>query len=223
MNHLDKNHQTVGVLESLVPEAVVVGGSFAGWLPHPRTVPAEEREATIASAQETAVGLCVRGLLRRVGVDEDTRIATDQGSEREWPAGFVGSLTHKGTVVLGVIAPAAAVSMIGIDLERADRHDLAGIESSTAEGTAPGLEPGLARLLTFSAKEAVFKAQYRVTRRSLAFSDVQLIWEFGSRENIRGAVLGPVEGLVIRAAVVGRWIVSAAVSPVRTGGYAGDA
>src|SRR2546425_3910609 len=155
---LDASHETVAALQRLVPEAIVGGGSFASWLPHPRTLLPAERMTSFASAQESAVDKCVRGLLRRVGLREDTHVATAQAGNREWPPGLVGSLTDKGTVVLGVIVDIASVSMIGIDLERMDRSDLGAIEPLIApEGLPSGMDPPLARLLVFSAKEAVFK------------------------------------------------------------------
>lgn len=212
MIDVDGTHEAVRALEVLLPEAFVAGGSFAGWLSHPRTLPAAEREAMITSAREAAVAKCVRDLLRRVGLDEDTIVATGEGGERKWPAGFVGSLTHKGTVVLGVIARASSVHMLGIDLERTDRDDLAAIEDSIApEGLAPGMDPEPARLVSFAAKEAVFKAQYPAAGRRLGFADIQLTWrQVGV--NIRAAVRCPVEGIEVRASVAGRWIVAAAIS-----------
>lgn len=216
MSKLDASHEALRVLEKLAPEVIVAGGSFAAWLPHPRVVPASERAAVLASAQRSAIDQCIRSLLRCIGVDEGTRVSTSDGGDREWPAGFVGSLTHKGSVILGVIASTSAVRMIGIDLELMDRDDLADIETSiAAEGLPPGMEPGPARLLLFSAKEAVFKAQYPVTRRRLGFHDVQLSWERCGEENIRAAVYCPVQGLTIRASSAGRWIVSVAISLVK--------
>ncbi|MFN0008319.1 MAG: 4'-phosphopantetheinyl transferase [Planctomycetota bacterium] len=211
MDKLDTSHPTVRALELLVPEVMVAGGSYAAWLPHPGTVPVENRAAMMGSARQAAVAHCVRSLLRSVGVDENAIVGVGEGGERMWPAGFVGSLTHKGTVVLGVIAPVSSAWMIGIDIERTD-GDLAEVESSiAAEGLAPGMDPRTARLLTFSAKEAVFKAQYPATSRFLGFADVQLLWEAGGA-CMRAAVRCPVQGLNVRAAQVGRWIVSAAIS-----------
>ncbi len=218
MSDLDTSHESVRALELLLPEAIVAGGSFAGWLPHPRTVPAPEREEMMVSARGSAVAQCIRSLLRRIGVDEDANVGVGEGGDRNWPAGFVGSLTHKGTVVLGVIAPTSALHMLGIDLERTDRDDLTAIETSIApEGLPPGLEPRVARLLSFSAKEAVFKAQFPASRRPLGFRDIELIWESCERESIRAAVRCPVEGLIVRASLAGRWVVSAAISPAITG------
>jgi 4'-phosphopantetheinyl transferase EntD len=210
MNDLDASHETVRALEQLVPEAVVAGGSFAGWLPHPSAVPSADRSALLASAHDRAVACCMRSLLVRSGIDEDTTIATGDGGNREWPRGFVGSLTHKGTVVLGAIATSVPVQLIGIDLERLDRADLGDIEAMVApEGLPSGIDAERGTLVSFSAKEAVFKAQFPATRRRLEFSDVQLIWTCDG-ENMRAAVRCPVAGLVVRASFVGRWVVAAA-------------
>lgn len=213
MSDLDTSHESVRALELLLPEAIVAGGSFAGWLPHPKTVQASEREEMVVSARGAAVAQCIRGLLRRSGVDEHTGVSICDGGDRKWPPGFVGSLTHKGTVVLGAIAPTSALRMLGVDLERTDRDDLTDIEPSiAAEGLAPGFEPRLGRLLSFSAKEAVFKAQFPATRRRLGFRDVELLWERCATASVRAVVRCPEEGLVVRASLAGRWIVSAAIS-----------
>jgi Phosphopantetheinyl transferase component of siderophore synthetase len=215
---LDTKHETVPALRALVPEARVAGGSFATWLPHPASVLVSEREALVASAREVATERCIRDLLRQAGLDQNLSIVRGEGGARRWPTGFVGSLTHKGTIVLGVIAPARAVGMIGIDLERVDGDDLDRIEALIAqEGLAPGMDLRLARLLSFSAKEAVFKAQFPETRLQLAFSDVHLVWEAGGKESLRAMVHCPVEGLIVRASFAGRWVVSSAISSVKTG------
>ena len=209
---LDASHETVAALQRLVPEAIVGGGSFASWLPHPRTLLPAERMTSFASAQESAVDKCVRGLLRRVGLREDTHVATAQAGNREWPPGLVGSLTDKGTVVLGVIVDIASVSMIGIDLERMDRSDLGAIEPLIApEGLPSGMDPPLARLLVFSAKEAVFKAQYPTTHQPLDFSEVRFAWVESDGESFRAAVRRPSLGLEIRAVRVGVWVVTMAI------------
>ncbi len=65
MMDLDATHVTVAAIQRLVPEMISVGGSFARWLPHPRTLPASARAATVASAQDSAVEQCIRSLLRR--------------------------------------------------------------------------------------------------------------------------------------------------------------
>src|SRR5207245_1236592 len=61
---LDINHPTVPVLQRLVPETIVAGGSFARALPHPNSLSAAARAAVFASAQEIASEQCIRSLLR---------------------------------------------------------------------------------------------------------------------------------------------------------------
>src|SRR5579883_1679973 len=114
-------HETLDVLRQLAPEGIVAGGSFATWLPHPFTLAGEDRSAAFASARERAVNQCIRTLLPGVGISENTPVPTGDGGQREWPAGFRGSLTHKGTLVLGILAASSIAAMIGIDLERKDR------------------------------------------------------------------------------------------------------
>lgn len=210
---LDARHATVGALEQLVPEAIAAGGSFAGWLPHPSMLTAAARARALASAQDSAVAECIRCLLRRAGLPSGVRVDRQKGGERAWPPGFVGSLCHKGTVVLGVIAESSTVPMIGIDLERMNGSDLGTIERTIAsDGRPPGIDRQLGTLVAFSAKEAVFKAQYPSTQRTLDFSDIRLAWAEDNRGNFRAELQYPVLSVEVRCALVGPWVVSAAIA-----------
>jgi 4'-phosphopantetheinyl transferase EntD len=207
------DHPTLRVLEMLVPGIVVAGGSFARSLPHPKSLPSIARAAAFASRQERATRECIRNLLRRAGLPEDLPVERRLGGDRDWPKDFVGSLTHKGTVVLGVIAERAAARMIGLDLERIDRSDLLPIERLVApEGVPVGTDRQLGTLLAFSAKEAVFKAQYPLTQDRLQFSAVRLGWTGDRTKGFRATVDCPVAGLEVRAALIGNWLVSCAIS-----------
>ena len=96
-----------------------------------------------------------------------------------WPNGFVGSLTHKGTAVLGALAAKSVLRALGIDIEFIDSSKLGSIEKNIAwEGLPPGTDQSQGVLLALSAKEAVFKAQYPLTGKLLSFSDVALEWTF---------------------------------------------
>ncbi len=212
MGNLEPGHQTALELRKLVPEALTGGGSFALMLPHPGTLAAEDRASVFESAQKAAVAQCLKALLARAGLPEDTRVMSGDGGQRIWPPGFVGSLTHKGTVVLGVIAGSEKVPMIGLDLERLDRT-LSEIEEMVApEGLPPGLDVERGRLMAFSAKEAVFKAQYPVTHEILDFSDVRLVWERGEGDVMIARALCPVAGLSVRAIFVDEWVITVALS-----------
>lgn len=212
MVELDATHPTVAALQRLVPEAIVAGGSFAAWLPSPHAVSPSERAATLSSAQDTAVKQCVERLLRLAGFAEGVEVRKTERGERDWPAGFVGSLTHKGTVVLGVIAKRSSTPMVGIDLERMDRADLIDIQKTIAsEGLPYGFSQQLGILFAFSAKEAVFKAQYPQTQKWLGFSDVNLVWVRAEGDHLRAAVCGGVTGLEVRCMRVDRWVLAAAI------------
>jgi 4'-phosphopantetheinyl transferase EntD len=156
-------------------------------------------------------------LLVRARIDETRSISTGDGGQREWPRGFLGSLTHKGTVVLGIIAASSTVAMIGVDLDRRGpgRSELSAVQHIVApEGLPAGTDPERGALLSFCAKEAVFKAQYPLTRRWLNFSDVRLAWA-RSGDNLRAEVISPVSGLIVRAAFVGDWVLAVAISSLK--------
>jgi hypothetical protein len=135
--HLDKSHIAVGALQRLAPEMLTAGGSFAAWLPHPGTLSPQSRPVAFRSAQLAAVEQCVQELIRKAGLPDGTKVATGEGGERLWPAGLIGSLTDKGTVVLGVIAREPTVRMVGIDLECTDRSDLSTIAQTVAAEGLP--------------------------------------------------------------------------------------
>jgi len=209
---LDDAHPTLAALQRLAPETNVAGGSFAGWLPHPCTLQSAVRVEVLASARRCAVDQCIRILLQRVGLPINIQVRTGDRGDRLWPAGFAGSITHKGTVVLGVIAETASIPMVGIDLERMARAKIGAIEHTIApEGLPRGVDRELATLLAFSAKEAVFKAGDPVSRWNLGFSDVSLAW-LDHRDYYKAEVQCPVPGLEVRCICVGSWVLSAALA-----------
>lgn len=92
-----------------------------------------------------------------------------------WPAGTVGSITHGGDFALALAAPAARFAGLGIDAEPALplSPDVAALIVSARDRLeGAGLPACLAPTLGFSAKEAVFKAQFPLTGRWLEFHDV---------------------------------------------------
>lgn len=215
---LDATHSTVEALRQLLPGAVVAGGSFAGSLPHPATFNPDQRRVAFQATRELAVDECVGSLLERIGLASDLDILMGEGGERRWPRGFVGSLTHKGTVVLGAIAPSSVLTAVGIDLERLSGPGLRAIAHILGEAQEPwlgGHDQEARMLQTFAAKEAVFKAQYPMTRRKVGFSDVRLEWELGGGGERRAAAMCP-ECLPfqVRARWVQEWLVVAAYREV---------
>lgn len=215
---LDHAHTVVETLEGLLPEAVIAGGSFGLDLRHPIQVPRNERQAVFQEAQTRAINDCVRELCNRAGLPESTQVGKGSGGERLWPTGFVGSLTHKGTVVLGALAAKSVLCALGIDIEFIDSTELGSIEKNVAwEGIPPGTGQSQGVLLALSAKEAVFKAQYPLTRKLLSYSDVTLKWTSHSAGAFSATVdCGGTINFQVRCATTNLWVVSTAVMPAKT-------
>lgn len=134
----------------------------------------EKRRREFAAGRQ-----CARSALRQCAVVD---FALLNGSDRcpIWPEGIVGSITHADGMAAAVVAPDHRFASVGLDAERRDRvgEDLWSRLFVPAELEWLGnLEvtrrPGAAALL-FSAKEALYKCQYPLTRRWLDFHDVRL-------------------------------------------------
>ncbi len=209
---LDATHPTTLALKDLLPVARISGGSFAHWLPHPRRISPKRRPGVFNSAQNRAVLECVQGLVSFMGLEPATRVPSGRDGQRLWPDGYVGSMTHKGTVVLGAVALKVVLESIGIDLERLATSELRSLEEVIApEGLPAGPDPSVGTLLAFSAKEAVFKAFYSVQPTRLAFRDVRLRWKpCGGGRYEANAELMTFRSYRVQCQVVGDWIVSAA-------------
>jgi len=124
------------------------------------------RSALHATLAELAPGLAATPIL-----------ADDRGAP-VLPAGWVGSISHKGARAAALVAPAGE-ARVGIDLERAapSRQDIARwILTVREQGAldAHTLGRGLGATLRFSIKEAIYKAVDPFVRRYVAFTEVEL-------------------------------------------------
>lgn len=91
------------------------------------------------------------------------------------PAGYAGSVSHKGTWAAAIVAP-SAVGFVGLDLERAapPRMDIASrILTPRERERLPGGD-GRAVTLRFAIKEAIYKAIDPVVRRYVGFTEVEV-------------------------------------------------
>ena len=176
-------------LRRLLPEATVRGGSFAHWLPPLAEVPAESRVGELLRARKLATNACLGDLLGKVGLPPAIPARRACG-EREWPAGYVGSVSHKGTKVVVALASAGALGAIGVDIETADAGGLARVEALQAgPDLPPSLPPRIAVPVLFSVKEAAFKALFPVVRQRMAFEDLAVRW---SPTHVDGVLQGSV-------------------------------
>ena len=190
-------------------------------------LPEEEppvRHAAQPPRREVATGrACARDALSRLG-RPGSAIPAGPGGEPRWPAGVVGSITHCTGFWACAVGLERDCASVGIDAE-IDAPLPAGVlelvaspdeRAALSEFTSPTLETVL-----FSAKEAVFKAWYPLTRAWLGFEDVRL------RVHPRGGVhadllvAGPLIDGRLLSGFDGRWrsreglIVPAVVVPRR--------
>ena len=203
----------VDELRRLMPEASVAGGSFAPWLPHPRDVASAERTGLLETARREATRSCLTGLLVRVGLRaiEPARLAS---GAREWPRGYTGSVSHKGTTVVAAIAPTDHMPSIGIDVERLDAGGAPAIPGLNAAEQPWSVSDAEGRVILLSIKEAAYKALHPVLGHPLGFADVAVSWLRRGPVCSRGVASACGVTLDVRCSIaVPTWIVSAALCP----------
>jgi len=136
------------------------------------------------------------------------------GRAPQWPAGFVGSISHAGELVLAVAAPRTLLRAVGVDVEPAEPLDgdllrrVCRPEELARLATSPDLAER-ARLV-FSAKESVYKCLAPESGIFLEFEDVEVLFEPGANA-FRARGHGPAVELLARSALTGAF--------VRAGGY----
>lgn len=205
----------MALIESLLPEGTVAVETCDD-LPDAALLPPEQiavARAVPARRREFATGrACARLALERLGF-QPVAIPVGEHGEPLWPPGVVGSITHCRGYRACAVAAADAFLALGIDVE-----PNVPLPEGLWEEVAHGPErehPATARLasgesvhldrLRFSAKEAVYKALFPITRSWLGFEDVEL--EIGTGGIFRAAVRvpGPVVSGVCPSVLDGRW------------------
>lgn len=143
-----------------------------------------EEEAAILRAvpkrqREFALGrMALRAAIRAAGHDLPAARPIPMRPDRQpdLPPGIRASLSHGGDYCIAVASPSGGAS-IGIDLEPISRTPPEGLAQTVMpfrQRLAAG-DQAADPLLAFCIKEAMFKAQYRLTGRMLDFSAVPLV------------------------------------------------
>jgi 4'-phosphopantetheinyl transferase EntD len=146
----------------------------------PLSLPAEAvalGRASVKRHRVFAVGrTCAREALAKLGV-ACAPILIGDGREPLWPAGIVGSITHRMGYCAAAVARREEVAAIGIDAEVHDRLTRGVVERVTCQeerdwiAACPDATIHWARVV-FSAKESIFKAWFAITGNWLGFNDV---------------------------------------------------
>ena len=170
-----QSDEVVERLREMAPELAVSGGSFEHSLPHPASIPRDKRHAVWKLARDKAVGLCLRNLLAAAGLPSVEPRHLPSGSRR-WPAGYVGSVSHRGTRVVAVLGRRASIDVVGVDID--DRRAVPVAAGLPCE-QPPEVAADCASAILFSTKEAVFKALHPVMAAPLGLNDVVMCWTVG--------------------------------------------
>src|SRR3979409_1362013 len=144
-------------------------------------LPQALRRATEKRQRELLAGRwCAEEALQCLGAGS-THVAMAEDRAPTWPDGVVGSITHTGDFAAAAVAWAADIAAIGIDSEQiidpATARDIAEIcmvDETTLFREAHGRSFCEFCTFVFSAKEAVFKCLFPLTRKFLEFSDVRI-------------------------------------------------
>lgn len=209
MKAFDSTHPTVGALKQLIPMATVLGGSFVSRLPRATALDLEARRRILRDTRASVVNEVLSELAYRTTGRKQDVLGTGTGA-RSWPNGYVGSVTHKGTIVLAAMAPSRWMHSLGIDLERHQDGSLLTL-ANILDQDGDLHENELFLTYAFSAKEAVFKAQFPITNAPLGFSEVMLEWERLDPLFFRAKARAKDLELEVRGCIpIEPWVVSAA-------------
>jgi 4'-phosphopantetheinyl transferase EntD len=156
-------------------------------IPKRRTEFAAGRSAARAAMAE--IGLAAR--------------AIPQGNDRAplWPAGLVGSIAHCDACCIAAVAMQEHYAALGVDVEPATplASDLFEVICTPAERAwlDDQPDPGLMAKVIFSAKEAVYKAQYPLTGKMIGFDAVTLDFDNDRFRVIAGPDLTNIKGEIL--------------------------
>jgi enterobactin synthetase component D len=144
-------------------------------------LPQALRHATQKRQREFLAGRrCSERALQCLGAGS-THVALAQDRAPIWPAGVVGSITHTDHFAAAAVAWAADIAGLGIDSERiidpvaaCDIADICMVDEATLFKPDDGRSFCDFCTFVFSAKEAVFKCLFPLTRKFLEFSEVRI-------------------------------------------------
>jgi 4'-phosphopantetheinyl transferase EntD len=199
-----------------IPNARICGGSFFNELPEPMAIPYTERLDIYRKKQKEAVKECI-GALTNFLPEKITQIPHGVHGELTFPDGYVGSLTHKGVLVLGIIASDNIYKALGVDLELINNlNRLPSPNIIVPEGLPANFEIPLGTLISISAKEAIFKAYFPIYRSMLDFGNVTLKWKVTTSKNILLAKANARNylSLDVICGLLDQWILSLAYLPI---------
>lgn len=152
-----------------------------------------------------------------------------QGDDRApiWPNGLTGSITHTARDCMAVVTDMPEILALGLDMEIATPLESAlwpeictMAEMRWLATLGPSQRGHFAKLI-FSAKEAVYKAQYQISRQMLGFHDLSLTIDLVNHRFDAHLQTG-VAGFAPNAVLRGRFAILGATLITATELWAGD-
>ena len=132
-----------------------------GWAPH--------RLREFATGRQ-----CARDALRVLEIVPGSLLPDTDGLPR-WPVRAVGSISHSRGVAMAVVGAEAAVSLLGLDLEKTNRLSEAAIRKVVHPLEASWMAGNQVNAsILFSLKEAFYKSQFPRWRTAGNFQDLAL-------------------------------------------------
>ncbi len=209
------------MIEELLPQTVVAVeayGEEGGDAPlYPGEAELVQRAVLKRRREFTAVRTCARRAMEKLGVPPQAVLTGERGAP-VWPDGLTGSMTHCVGYCAAALVRAGDLASVGIDAEVHGPLPEGVLSSVALPGEAERVA-GLTRdrpdvhwdRLLFSAKEAVYKAWFPLTRKWLDFSeaDIELFADAGvvGGGGFRATLLvpGPEVGGRRLGGFTGRW------------------
>lgn len=137
---------------------------------------APRRQATFAAGRMAALEA-----LRKAGCPDATVPGIGDDGLPDWPSGWLGSISHSDDAAAALVAPDGCARLLGLDIERVLTAGTAMQIVSEIMPEQPAGRSGLplAHEVTraFSAKEALYKALYPLTRQFRDFSAAHIDWQ----------------------------------------------
>jgi len=111
------------------------------------------------------------------------------------------------------MASRSVLQALGIDIEREEHRRLQLDSALVGTGDVPpGIDEPLTTLVTFSVREAVFKAQFAETRAQLRYTDIAIDWTASATAIRTGTArcAGLDQLLHVRCSASSPWVVAVA-------------
>lgn len=161
---------------------VQVGGTHGIDLPPAILKAAPRRQATFAAGRKAA-----QDALRKAGHRGAPVPGIGDDGLPDWPRGWLGSISHSDDIAAALVAPDHEAQLLGLDVEQIMTAEIAAQIAPDILPELPlgqsGQPPEMEITRAFSAKEALYKALYPLTRQFRDFSAAKVDWTWTGQDS----------------------------------------